>query len=369
MARSKGPDLSSTAENPNFETHVDRVQQARSRATPEQEIAGGRWYRAAYHDARTIALGVEPGVHVPHPDPVASAHGYTHRLETGPRTNRAASVLHNLAADADWEQQRHASSLSHEQGMSYAETSRYPGQRVSHANDQGRPYGQFGGSERIRRAAYTIAAMSPAGPTGMDWEHNSQAAYEATHLTPEEQENVRAANRLKVGTPERKEASARAREPFQGRAINHQTTDNVEKALRVHRGEDPAAVLGPDKVMHFGNAIWSEHNPADPLNRAPESIAYDKHMKDVLSGARTGWGKNDRETGYTVRGEREGGDPMLPKESGAGYRYGRDVIHESAGRQGERGKVHQAVVWGVEKAEKESTGAGRNGRGSRAQKK
>jgi hypothetical protein len=62
MVHSKGPDLSTTAENPNFETHVNCVQQARSRATPEQEIAGGRWYRAAYHDARTLALGVGPGV-------------------------------------------------------------------------------------------------------------------------------------------------------------------------------------------------------------------------------------------------------------------------------------------------------------------
>ena len=59
MARSKGPDLSSTVENPNFETHVDRVGQARSRASDAQEISGGRWSRAAYHDARTIALGAE----------------------------------------------------------------------------------------------------------------------------------------------------------------------------------------------------------------------------------------------------------------------------------------------------------------------
>ena len=139
MAPSKGPDLSSTAENPGFETHVGHVLQARSRASEAQEISGSRWYRAAYGDARSIALGAEPGVHIPHPDPEAAAHGYTHRMETGSQTGRAASVLSNLAADADWQQQRHASSLSHKQGMRYAETGRYTGQRVSHMNDQGRP--------------------------------------------------------------------------------------------------------------------------------------------------------------------------------------------------------------------------------------
>jgi hypothetical protein len=137
----------------------------------------------------------------------------------------------------------------------------------------------------------------------------------------------------------------------------------------VHHGEDPAEVLGPNKVMHFGNAIWSEHNPADRLNHAPESIAYDKHMRDVMSGERTGWGKTDRETGHMIR-DRSGGDPTLPAETTAtGYRYGRDVIRESAQRTGERGKVHQAVVWGVEQAGKEATGAGRNGRGTRAKAK
>ena len=70
-------------------------------------------------------------------------------------------------------------------------------------------------------------------------------------LTPGEQENVRAANRVRPITPERKEASELARAPFQGQAINHQTIGNLEKALRVHHGEEPADVLGADKVMHF----------------------------------------------------------------------------------------------------------------------
>ena len=64
MARSKGPDLSSRAENPNFDTHVSRVQRALGDATPAQRINGGRWYRGAYQDAKDVAMGVAPGVHI-----------------------------------------------------------------------------------------------------------------------------------------------------------------------------------------------------------------------------------------------------------------------------------------------------------------
>jgi hypothetical protein len=134
-----------------------------------------------------------------------------------------------------------------------------------------------------------------------------------------------------------------ARAPFRGRAINHQSVENVAKALRIHRGEEPADVLSPDKMRHFGDAIWTEHNPADPRNHGPETVAADKHIRDVLAGERSGWGGKD-ECGYKQR-VRASGDPYLPDETGAGYRYGRDAVTESATRHGERPKVHQGIVW------------------------
>jgi hypothetical protein len=372
MARSKGPDLSSTAENPNFETHVGRVERALGDASATQRINGGRWYRGAYQDAKDVAMGVAPGVHIEHPNAEAAAHGITYPKpgSTGQGGGREELLRHR--ADNEWRQQQHASSVG--QGQDLAERGEYGHQQVSHVNHQGMPHGSFGGSERVRRASYLIAAESPAGPTGMDWQHNSRAAYETTQLAPEHVAKIRAANALPKATPERKAASAEAREPFKGKAINHATTQNVEKGLDIWEGKytHPTEAFTPMKTRHFGNDIWSEHSLGHRLNYSGETGTADKHMVDVMGGERTGWGHNDKATGYTVRnGANASAESMLPKETTpAGYAYHRDVIQEASRRAGySRPKVAQATSWVVEKDGKEATGAGRNGRGSRAKAK
>jgi hypothetical protein len=202
----------------------------------------------------------------------------------------------------------------------------------------------------------------------MDWAHNSQAAYETTQLTREQGAKIRAANAQPAGSPERKAASAEAREAFKGKALNHAATQNAEKGLDIWEGrhENPADAFTPMKTRHFGNDIWTEHNLAHRLNYSGETGTADKHMVDVMAGERTGWGHHDRATGHTVRngGPNAGG---LPKETTpAGYAYHRDVIQEASRRAGySRPKVAQATSWVVEKDDKESSGVGRNGRGAR----
>lgn len=365
--RNTGPNLSSTAENPYYEQHVGRVERALSDATTTQRISGGRWYRGAYQDAKDVAMGLAPGVHTEHPDADAAAHGIVYPKPGSTGQGGGREALLRMRADNEWRQQQHANSAG--QGQPFAETGTYGRQQVSHVSHQGLAHGLYGAGERVQRAAYLIAAESPAGPTGMDWQHNSQAAYETTQLAPEHRANIRAANALPPGTPERKEASALAREPFKGKAINHATTQNVERGLDIWEGRhaDPADAFTPMKTKHFGNDIWSEHNLGHRLNYSGETGTADKHMVDVMSGERTGWGRHDRETGYSVRtntGPNAGG---LPKETTpAGYAYARDVIQDASRRAGMRPKVGQATSWVVEKEGKEATGRGRNGRGARA---
>lgn len=360
----KGPDITNTAENPDFETHVGRVQGAMEQATPRQQIAGGRWYRGAFRDAVHIAHGVQPGVKMPHPDADAAAHGIEYRRNKD-RTVHPTLDLQNRAADREWSEQQHANSVG--EGRQFAETGRYGHQQVSHLNDQGRPFGPSSTTERVKRAAYTIAALSPAGVTGMDWQNNSQAAFDARSLTPEHEANIKAANSLKAGSPDRKAAAELAREPFKGKAINHASTSNVQKALKIQNGSgpyDPSEDFDPMKTKHFGNDIWSESAPAHKSNFEGETGTADKHMLDVEGGVRTGWGTNQKDTGYTERKGNTDGLANMPKETTPkGYAYHRDVIQEAARRTNQRPKVGQAISWVQEKDSKEAEGYGRNGTG------
>jgi hypothetical protein len=297
---------------------------------------------------------------------VAAAHGITHPKPGSTGQGGGREELLRQRADNEWRQQQHANSVG--QGGEFAERGTYGRQQVSHTSSNGMPHGSFGASERVQRAAYLIAAESPAGPTGMDWAHNSQAAYDTTQFTHEQRQKIRAANALPKGTPARKAASEEAREPFKGKAINHATTQNVEKGLDIWEGkhEDPADAFTPMKTKHFGNDIWSEHNLAHRLNYSGETGTADKHMVDVMSGERTGWGTNDKATGYTVRNSGQVVNNLPKETTPKGYAYSRDVIQEASRRAGySRPKVAQATSWVVEKDSKESAGAGRNGRGAR----
>lgn len=97
---------------------------------------------------------------------------------------------------------------------------------------------KVGGGD-VRRGAGVIAALSPLS----DWERNVREAHELR----------------KTGTV--KSALLPA---------------NVEKARRIHEGEDPEAVLGGNKVTNFF------HNIHDPSS--PHAVTIDRHAYDIAMG-------------------------------------------------------------------------------------
>ena len=61
-----------------------------------------------------------------------------------------------------------------------------------------------------------------------------------------------------------------------GKVHNALLPANVEKARRIHEGEDPEAVLGGHKVTNFF------HNINDPSN--PNPVTIDRHAYDIAMG-------------------------------------------------------------------------------------
>lgn len=354
MAR-KGPDLTSPAENPGFEQHVSNINDMVGSASPDQRIAGKGWYRKAAQDVAHIATGIHPGQMTPHP--TEGAAGLSHdKPGTSPM---GAQFVRNTLSDTKASELGHARSLGQSHAESYAGTGRYPGQQVSHSNDQGRPFGVISHSPHVTNTATSVAAMSPAGPTGMTWDNNPRAVADSEHLSESQFGAIAHANTLPVGTPARKAASETAREPFKGTALNHQTTSNVEKGMRATRG-DFAGVehpLGIQKTGHFRNDIANEFAPGNPQNHGGMTGTIDKHQEDVIAGNTKPWGNKDA-GGNQMRqaSTRAAGEDGLPKlSSDKGYAYQRSVLHEAASRDGNRPKDEQAISWVVQKDVKTRT--------------
>jgi hypothetical protein len=97
---------------------------------------------------------------------------------------------------------------------------------------------KIGGGD-VKRGAGIIAALSPLS----DWSRNVREANELT----------------KTGTV--KSALLPA---------------NVEKARRIHEGEDPESVLGGNKVKNFFQNI---HDPS-----SPHAVTIDRHAYDIAMG-------------------------------------------------------------------------------------
>ena len=97
---------------------------------------------------------------------------------------------------------------------------------------------KIGGGD-VKRGAGIIAALSPLS----DWSRNVREANELT----------------KTGTVKS------ARLPA-----------NVEKARRIHEGEDPESVLGGNKVKNFFQNI---HDPS-----SPHAVTIDRHAYDIAMG-------------------------------------------------------------------------------------
>lgn len=356
MARGKGPNLASAAENPDHPQHVANVSNMIGSATPEQRIGGIGWYRSAAQDTMHIASGVDPGTLTPHP---SQGDAGLYRDKPG-STDPGSHLVRTAHQDNHARQMEHARGLGQEQAESYARSGTYQGQQVSHANDAGRPFGATSMAPHVRNVATSIAAMSPAGPTGMTWDNNPRAVGNARHLNDQQFGAIVHANTLKPGTPERKAASEVARQPFAGNALNHQTTNNVEKGVRALRGEYEGVhnPLGEQKTQHFANDIYNEISPGHSQNFTGQTGTVDKHQEDVIAGVTKPWssgrsgsnGQVDRQASVRLAGEH--GLPKL--SSDAGYAYQRDVVHAASAEHGLRPKEGQAISWVAQKASKDN---------------
>lgn len=91
----------------------------------------------------------------------------------------------------------------------------------------------------VRKGAGIIAALSPLN----NWDRNVAQAHELTKT---------------------------------GNVAGALLPANVEKARRIHSGEDPETVLGGHKVTNFFHNI---HNPSDPL-----PVTIDRHAYDIAVG-------------------------------------------------------------------------------------
>jgi hypothetical protein len=354
MAGKKGPDLTNPDENPGYETHVQNVQDMAKSASPGQRVAGIGWYRKAATDVAHIATGLHPGQMTDHPNSAWAERGIT---QDKPGTSPSGSAfIRNQLANTQGHESDHAASLGSQQAEDYARTGRYQGQRGSAVNDAGRPFGRISHSPAIHDIAVAMAAFSPAGPTGMDWSNNPRAVADSRHLSDDQFQNIARANTYKPGTPERKAASEIAREPFKGTAINHQTTQNVEKGMRAMRGEyrGQENPLGIQKTQHFANDIENEFSPGHPQNFSGMTGTVDKHQEDVIAGHTKPWGNRD-DSGNQQRqvSVRKVGEDSLPNlSSDKGYAYQRNVVQEAGRREGMRPKEVQATSWVAQKAVK-----------------
>lgn len=352
----KGPDLTNPATNPDHPAHVANVSNMIGSATPEQRIGGIGWYRSAAQDTMHVASGIEPGTLTSHP---SQGDVGMYRDKPG-TTNLGSQFVRHQLQDASAAQMGHARSLGQDQAESYARSGRYSGQQVSHANDQGRPFGVTSMSPRVRDVATSTAAMSPAGPTGMTWDNNPRAVGNATHLNDQQFQAIAHANTIKPGTPERAAASAVAREPFKGNALNHQTTGNVEKGVRALRGEYRGVEhpLGQQKTQHFANDIYNEVSPDYHENHTGMTGTVDKHQEDVIAGVTKPWSSGRSGSGGQVDRQasvRAAGEHGLPKlSSDKGYAYQRDVVHTASAEHGLRPKEGQAISWVAQKASKDN---------------
>lgn len=350
----KGPNLASAAENPDHAQHVANVSNMIGSATPEQRIGGIGWYRNAGQDMMHIASGIHPGQEVAHP-----TQGDVGVTRDKPGTsNLGSQFTRNELADNHARQMGHARSLGQGQAESYARSGRYTGQQTDAKNDNGMPFGTSSMAPHVRNVATSIAAMSPAGPTGMTWDNNPRAVGDATHLNGQQFEAIAHANTVKAGTPERAAASATAREPFKGTALNHQTTANVEKGVRALRGdyEGTANPLGNQKTQHFANDIYNEVSPGYHQNHTGMTGTVDKHQEDVIAGVTKPWGSTksngdmDRSAGVRMAGEH--GLPKLSSDSG--YAYQRGVVQDASAEHGLRPKEGQAISWVAQKDSKDN---------------
>lgn len=400
-----------SAEHPDFDRHVQNVVDKYNSASDDTKIGGHAWYRRAADDsvnslrvgrhASDILHGTNSGQIIPGTladrgkgTPGEVTEGARRRGATTFDPNHAhgnpSASLTGLRAVGQQAEDDYIMEGKRTGGMSEALD------RAEHGLPQSRPSGAPEGSylSKLRgsgidntptgRRIANVAAMSPAGVTGMTWNTNVRASTEAAHLPDSAQEEYRAVNSTKPATPERKAGSEDIRSRYQaGKNLAHAGTPNVEKAMQAEKGQLPGNVVGDTKTEHFRNDITLGLDQNDAERRAnPMHGTIDKHQSDVIAGSRSKWTSTASTPGAeSNRGRgRANLDAALQAQNIPGlgdaksYNYSRDVLHEASRRLSEQhGRdimpMHaQAGSWGQQKMENDAAGGkGASGRAAQAQ--
>jgi hypothetical protein len=141
----------------------------------------------------------------------------------------------------------------------------------------------FTGGVSLRQGVGIVAALSPQ----MDWDSNIAIAkfytktlhddLAANSPLAREHDSRKVAHQLRLIASRAKPiAEGRYKKTGEPMLADVSNDDNIEKAVRIFRGEDPDVVLGGHKVRSFFNSI------AQPTD--PDDVTIDTHM--VAAGAR-----------------------------------------------------------------------------------
>ena len=185
--------------SPEKERFAQNIAGSVAKATPAERRQGSHWYGRAHRDAVTLAAGADP--------------------RTPGRTRREALSQFRQA-----------------------------------------PAGER--SERVSRAAGTLAALSPSGG-GMSWERNVPAAHELGKLSDSDVAKVSAGNR----------------EPLAGNNLRFASSSTVARAHEILTGKKAV----PHDVK-TGNFYRNINNPRDP-----DSVTIDGRSHDIAIGQRQSW--------------------------------------------------------------------------------
>jgi len=303
-------------DNPNFATHVQNVVNSVKSATPAETEAGLKWYPEAH--AQTLDVAKR------NPGPIEDYESAGTMDKHGVGGNNVGSVHPAMA-----------------------------------------------------RAAGEVAALSPARPAGMRWEHNVPAAAQLKDVTPEQRGSIndarsmakrqsqamgalKSAKNRGAGVDEAqgnldraseafKVRSAQARAPFKDTPLGHAGVHAIGKALDIQAGDvHPYEALGTVKERHFAHDLSRPHDAEKVFHGASGTI--DEHMKNVMEGPEVSHGWKESAAALSV--PRTAPDPGTQ----GGYVYGRSVLHEAARQLRMRPNAAQPVSWVHEKATKPRTG-------------
>lgn len=413
--------------NPSFEDHVSNLVNKYNGASDETKIGGHRWYRQAANDvlngmtvghtAGTIAEAARRGQHV---TDLAGGWGHvpgtlerdTSHGEQGARmgattyTNNPKSAkvqtggpFRGLRELSNHLENEHIQNEKQRGGMAAALDAAEHGLPQSRPSDA--PAGSYlaslqGGPKpgsALHNGITAVAALSPAGATGMTWNDNVRATAELSHLPEGAIDQMRRVDAMPTDPPEhkpydkkknpagrpagtppipgsREEASDEVRGAYmRGKGLTHAGLSNAIKAYDSLKGKltpnKQGNLLGNTKTQHFANDISLGLDQNDAAMRAnPMHGTIDKHQADAIAGKRMKWSAGEAGNHPDARASLDSqlAEHNVPSlSSDKGYAYSRDVVHEAARRLSEQhGRdilpMHlQATTWGQQKMESDAS--------------